>query len=69
MVSQTQKQTQTLNVNEPLNMVPTQTGKWGEHFPVREKSGNFTQNTGKIKKLYRKIEKKNTGKLRKFVSQ
>ena len=33
-------------------MVPTppgKPGKMGEHFPVREKSGNFTQNTGNIK--------------------
>ena len=31
----------------------------GRHFPVREKSGNFSQNPGKIrKKLYWKIEKK-----------
>ena len=33
-------------------MVPTGTGKPGEaerHFPVREKSGNFTQNTGNQK--------------------
>ena len=28
-------------------MVPTWIGKIGEHFPVREKSGNFTQNTAK----------------------
>ena len=50
-------------------MVPTGTGKQGKpgkmgrHFPAREKSGNFTQNTGKIRKqLYWKIE--NTGKVR-----
>ena len=56
-------------------MVPTRTGKPGktaEHFSVRdfaktgkvrETSGNFTQNTGKMrKKLYCKIEK-NTGKV------
>ena len=54
-------------------MVPTGTGnqgkpgKMGRHFPVREfcqdwKSRNFTQNTGKFKKLYWKIEK-NTGKV------
>ena len=31
-------------------MVPTRTGKTGEYFPVRKKSGNFTQNTGKNQK-------------------
>ena len=33
-------------------MVPTDTGKpekTERHFLVREKSGNFTQNTGKIR--------------------
>ena len=44
------------------SMVPTRTGKKGKLFPVREKSqgilnrleksGNFTQNTGKIRKFY-----------------
>ena len=38
-------------------MVPTGTGnqgkpgKMGRHFPVREKSGNFAQNTGKTGKF------------------
>ena len=42
-------------------MAPTRTGKTGEHFPVREKLGNFaktdeksgnlTQNTGKSEKI------------------
>ena len=44
-------------------MVPTRTripGKTGEHLPVREKSGNFTQNTEKIRKNY-------TGKLKKKI--
>ena len=40
-------------------MVPTQTEKTAGHFPVREKSGNFTQilekNTGKVRE---KIKKK-----------
>ena len=53
-------------------MVPTETGnqgkpgKMGRHFPVREKSGNFTQNTGKnyTGKLKRILEKSG-----KFVSQ
>ena len=62
-------------VSKLPNMVPTRTGnqgkpgKMGRHFPVREKSWNFTQNTGKIRKNY-------TGKLKiileksgKFVSQ
>ena len=37
-----------------ITMVPTRIekpGKTGEHFPVREKSGNFTQNTGKSEKI------------------
>ena len=42
---------------ELISRVPTATGKMGEHFPVKEKSGNlnqtgkvkdFTQNTGKV---------------------
>ena len=37
-------------------MVPTQTGKMGEHFPVREKSGNFTQKLEKSEKLYWKSQ-------------
>ena len=53
-------------------MVRTRTGKPGEmreYFPVEEKSGNFTQNTGKIRKngigkLEKKLEKSG-----KFVSQ
>ena len=48
-------------------MVPIRTGKPGEHFPVREKSGNFTQNTGKSEKetgKLKKKKKKNTGKVR-----
>ena len=60
-------------------MVPTETGKTGKpgkmgrHFPVMQRSGNFVK-TGKVrefyskywknqKKLYWKIEKKNTGKV------
>ena len=49
-------------------MAPTGTGyqgkpgKMGRHFPVREKSGNFTQNTGKIKKSY-------TGKLKRILEK
>ena len=41
-------------------MVPTGTGnqgkpgKMGRHFPVREKSGNFAQNTGKQENLNKK---------------
>ena len=31
----------------PVNRAPTRTSKKGEHFPVGEKSGHFTQNTGK----------------------
>ena len=34
--------------------VPTGTrksGKMGDHFPMREKSGNLTQNTGKVWKM------------------
>ena len=48
------------------SMVPTRTGKQGKpgkmvrHFPVKQKSGNFTQNTGKIRKNY-------TGKLNKIL--
>ena len=46
----------------------TWTGKTGEHFPVREKSGNFAK-TGKVKEFYLKYwedQKKNyTGKLKK----
>ena len=47
---------------------PTETGKTGKpgkmrrHFPVREKSGNFTQNAGKSEKNILK-------KSGKFVSQ
>ena len=37
-------------------MVPTPTGKIGKHFPVGEKSGNFIQNTGKIKDLTKNAE-------------
>ena len=54
---------------------PGKPGKMGEHFPVREKSGNFAE-TGKvrefhpkywkIKKIILEIEKKNTGKVRKI---
>ena len=40
---------------------PRQPGKTGERFSVTEKSGNFTQNTGKSEKLYWKTGK-NTGK-------
>ena len=49
-------------------MVPTRTGnqgkpgKIGRHFPVKEKSGNFTQNTGKIRKNY-------TGKLKRILEK
>ena len=48
--------------------LPTRTGKpgkTGEHFPVREKSGNFAK-TGKVRKFYPKYwknsEKNYTGK-------
>ena len=57
-------------------MVPTGTGKqakpgkMGMRFSVREKSGNFTQNTGKISINYTtKLEKKVLEKSGKFVSQ
>ena len=44
-----------------MTMVPTSTGKPGKmakHFPIREKSGNFTQNTGKMKGILpQKLEK------------
>ena len=65
-------------------MVPTGTGnqgkpgKMGRHFPVREKSGNFvktgkvgnfTQNTGKIRKNYTGKLKRILEKSGKFVSQ
>ena len=46
-------------------MVPTGTGKTGQmgrHFPVKQTSGNFTQNTGKIRKNY-------TGKLKKILEK
>ena len=69
-----------------MGMVPTRTGKPGEmvqHFPVREKSeillrleklGNFTQNTGKVRKIYsvkfvKKKKKKILEKSMRFVSQ
>ena len=42
-------------VGNSLYMVPTWTEKMGEHFPVREKSGNFYQNTGKLKKYTGKV--------------
>ena len=52
-------------------MVPTRTGKpgkMGQHFPVREKSGNFAE-TGKVREFYHnysgKSEKNDTGKLKK----
>ena len=56
-----------------MSMVPTRTGKpgkWENFFPVREKSGNFerleksgnfTQNSGKLREFTQ-----NTGKLRKI---
>ena len=50
-------------------MVPTRTGKpgkTGEHFSVKEKSGNFAK-TGKAREFYPKywkIRKNNTGKVR-----
>ena len=44
-------------VHAPL-MVPTWTGKMGNLFPVREKSGNFDEQTGKFTQ--------NTGKVREF---
>ena len=65
-------------------MVPTGTGnqgkpgKMGRHFPVREKSGilsrleksgNFPQNTGKIRKNYTGKLKRILEKSGKFVSQ
>ena len=46
-------------------MVPTWTGKpgkMGEHFPVRENTGNFDQ-TGKWKKCW-----KHQGKVREYLS-
>ena len=60
-------------------MIPTRTGKTGEHFPFREKSGNFAK-MGKVgvfypkywenqkKKLHWKFGK-NTGKVGGIVSQ
>ena len=55
-------------------MVPTRTGKTGEHSPVREKSGNFAK-TRQVREFYPKYRKirgkklnwnieKNTGKVR-----
>ena len=57
-------------------------GKMGRHFPVKEKSGNFvktgkvreklgnfTQNTGKIRKNYTGKLKEILEKSEKFVSQ
>ena len=41
-----------------------ETWKMGRHFPVGEKSGNFTQNTGKIRKNFTGKLEKNTGKVR-----
>ena len=38
--------------------VPTRTGKprkMGRHFPVREKSGKITQNTGKLREFQKKM--------------
>ena len=49
-------------------MFPTQTGKTREHFPAREKSGNFAK-TGKIRKNYTGKLKKILEKSGKFVSQ
>ena len=43
-------------------MVSTPTGKLGGHFPVREKSGNFTQNTRKSKEFLHKMLEKFLGK-------
>ena len=37
----------------PITMVPTWTGKTGEQFPVREKSGNFAK-IGKVREFYSK---------------
>ena len=42
-----------------IRMVPTGTekpGKTGEHFPVRQKSGNFDK-TGKVREFYSKYWK------------
>ena len=39
-----------------MYMVPTRTGKMGQHFPVREKSGNFAK-TGKVREFYPKYWK------------
>ena len=48
----------TITIRHKQNsMVPTGTGNQGKpgkmerHFPVREKSGNFAQNTGKTGKF------------------
>ena len=44
-------------ISADLNRVPTRTentgkpGKMGTHFPVREKSGKITQNTGKLREF------------------
>ena len=53
-------------------MVPTRTGKprkMGEHFPVREKAGNFakTGKGGEFYPKYWKIRKNYTGKLKKKI--
>ena len=53
-------------------MVPTRTGKpgkMGDHFPVREKSGNFAK-TGKVGEFYPKYwekKKKYVGKFLKIM--
>ena len=36
-----------------IHMVPTSTGKMGEHFSVREKSGNF-EHTEKVWEFFTK---------------
>ena len=40
--------TQQIFYTEKIIMVPTSTGKFGIHFPVRKKSGNF-EHTGKVR--------------------